>query len=159
MDSETRENIKVIVSIVQAAGIVFTALWAAYTFKTQSETQLDNARRDLRRPYDVKQLELYTEAAQVVARLATSPPGVERTKAEGRFWELYWGELAFVESQAIKDGPKSVETLMVTFCESFFTPAQCHGGPDGNLRAAINLAHQASDEIRRNWNVELGLEQ
>jgi hypothetical protein len=32
---------------------------------------------------------------------------------EARFWELYWGELAFVETQQVAD-------LMVTFCLKHF---------------------------------------
>lgn len=57
--------------------------------------QLDNVQMELQRPYQEKKLNLYLDAARVLAHLATSP-SVDKENMEARFWELYWGELAFV---------------------------------------------------------------
>jgi hypothetical protein len=121
---------------------------------------LATAKRELERPYEEKKLALYLDAARVLAHLAATPD-VDKEQTEARFWELYWGELAFVESQ-FKDeqtgSSPSVERLMVQFCHVYFSPGKCTtiDGPGGSQMqsrtaieaAAIEMAHQASKEIR-----------
>jgi hypothetical protein len=96
----------------------------------------------------------------VVARLAATPVGVAgMTDSEAKFWELYWGELAFFESSEIK-------TLMEEFCTLAFSEARCSGQPTSSsnatltnsaqTRAAMNLkaiaiAQRASQEIKKDW--------
>ena len=132
----------------------------------RANEQLTAAKRDLQRPYQEKKLALYLDAARVVAHLASSPT-VDREKMEARFWELYWGELAFVESRTAEEGTggpnPSVENLMVQFCHQYFSPERCVGGTaeargpvklqinPADARAAIELAHGASKEIRDQW--------
>ena len=70
----------------------------AADLERNSREQLTNVRRELQRPYEEKKLNLYLDAARVLAHLATSP-SVDKENTEARFWELYWGELAFVESR------------------------------------------------------------
>jgi len=99
-------------------------------------------------------------------------PDIDKEATEARFWELYWGELAFVESTVSEEergGPKpSVERLMVEFCHHYFSPERCvkggSQGPDPNAKSgfvkllgapgeteAIDLARHASEEIRHEW--------
>ena len=130
-----------------------------------TQEQLDNVQRELQRPYQEKKLNLYLDAARVLAHLATSP-SVDKENTEARFWELYWGELAFVESRTIDEaaGPNpSVERLMVQFCHQYFGSERCtstgSGSPASGVKtrtnpgeaAAINLARGASREIRDDW--------
>jgi hypothetical protein len=149
----TRENIKVLVSVVQAAGIIFSVLWATYTYKQQSEYQRDAVQRELRKPYDERQLNLYLDAARVLAHLATTPE-FESEKTRARFWELYWGELAFVESPRIA-------SWMSAFCRKHFEPSKCSTprpmNPDDAATpqaAAIGMSHDASQEIRDRWKTK-----
>lgn len=137
----------------------------------RAEEQLAAVRRELQRPYQEKKLNLYLDAARVLAHLAATPD-VDREKTEARFWELYWGELAFVESRTIdenKGGPSpAVERLMVEFCQTYFQPLRCSrvtlavvneaSMPERTsiyraavTEAAIKMARQASDEIRQQW--------
>jgi hypothetical protein len=119
------------------------------------QEQLDNVQRELERPYQEKKLHLYLDAARVLAHLAASPT-VDKENIEARFWELYWGELAFVESR----GPNpSVESLMVEFCRHYFGAERCSraGTGEGKGRtneaegAAIEMARAASKEIHDEW--------
>jgi hypothetical protein len=143
--------------------------------------QLENVGRELQRPYREKQLNLYLDAARVLAHLATSP-SVDQEKNEARFWELYWGELAFVESKTEEEGKigpegkvgpsPSVERFMVQFCHQYFSssPERCSAkAPSDPVKvsttpiektaiekaaiekAAIEMARGASDEIRAQW--------
>ena len=137
----------------------------------RSKEQLEATKRELQRPYQEKKLNLYLDASRVLAHLAAAPD-VDKDATEARFWELYWGELAFVESTVSDEergGPKpSVERLMVLFCHQYFTPQRCvkggSGGPGPNSASgiikltgapgeveAIDLARHASKEIRDEW--------
>jgi hypothetical protein len=130
----------------------------------REKEQLAAIKRELERPYEEKKLALYLDAARVLAHLAASP-NVDKESTEARFWELYWGELAFVESRTeyeTKGGPKpAVERLMVEFCQTYFGPDRCaksdRASKDPDQRtnpaeeAAINMARQASKEVRDRW--------
>jgi hypothetical protein len=150
------------VLVVQAFAIIGGGLWAAYTYHNQTKDQQQHAieqaeavKRELRRPYDEKQLSLYLEAARVVADLAVLPKGEERDKAERRFWELYWGELAFVESTP-SNPPETgipIETMMRHFCAQLYKESDCDHAKSVNPRLgdALNFSRQARDEIIIRW--------
>jgi hypothetical protein len=129
----------------------------------QAHEQIQAIKRELRRPYQEKKLDLYIETSKVLAHLSMTPD-VEFEKYKARFWELYWGELAFVESTTAAEttgGPNpSVERLMVQFCHQMFSD-EClkQQSADGSSKmrnapaaaAAIGFARQASKEIRQEW--------
>jgi hypothetical protein len=73
--------------------------------------------------WSTSSMKLLPGAASGLARLATSPT-VEKENTEARFWELYWGELALVESE-------EVQGLMVQFCQGYFDPARCTTSDEG----------------------------
>jgi hypothetical protein len=157
---QTRTNIKFYADVLQALAIIAAGLWAAFTYHVQSREQAQRAKeqaeaiqRELQRPYDEKKLSLYLDAARVLAHLAANPSSTEKTKMETRFWELYWGELAFVETQTNEPGvaQPSIEGLMVRFCHQYFGVAKCHASDNPNLVNALLLSHQASREIKDRW--------
>ena len=137
--AHVRRNLTFYAQILQAIAIVFAGAWAAWTYHQQ-------VRREYEKPYYEKQLGLYLDAARVVANLATLPEGTERQKAVQRFWELYWGELAFVESN-------SVEGMMRNYCDQIFDVSHCDHlqSPNPRLGDALNFSHLASQEIRQHW--------
>jgi len=152
ISKSVQENVKFISDIIQTLVIVFGGMWAVVTYVGQQKSEIESTRRELERPYDERQLDLYLEASRVVAHLAKQPTGPEKDVLEARFWELYWGELAFVESRVgkVPADQTPVETLMVEFCGQYFGDSKCHADSP-TLTAAYKLAHQASDEIRRRW--------
>jgi hypothetical protein len=153
--TETRENVRFVSDVLQAVAIIFTIIWAATTFRHQVATEAEDRRLALSGPYAEKQLDLYLDAARVVAHLATSPDSPDRAATETRFWELYWGELAFVESRSDGAGSNpSVESLMAAFCKGYFDPALC-GHTEPKVDAAFKLSHLASLEIQQHWK-EIG---
>jgi hypothetical protein len=190
-ERETRAAIKFWLECLQVVTVVLGVITAAVTvfgYVSQREAaakadadKLATVKRELRQPYEVKKLELYLEAARVVAHLAATPRE-EWGDQEARFWQLYWGELAFVESTKAAEGLKtadgstgpepSIESLMVDFCKHTF-PGRCSTNDrflvaqlvaaksedqiqsilsaQDMLAAAIKLARQASQEIRDDW--------
>ena len=167
--AEMREITKFWLDCLQVIVVIIAVFTAIHTYRNDIDDkrskadqdrkaaadQLDTVKRELQRPYQEKQLSIYVDATRVVAHLAASPT-VDKEANEARFWELYWGDLAFVESPA-------VEGLMVTFCHAYFDdPARCETAipnPDevAKHRAlrkeniAIDLAREASKEIAERW--------
>src|SRR5262245_14722465 len=146
-NQEVRERWEFVFKGVQAGAILVGAIWALVTYSITASQQRDAIRRELRKPYDEKQLSLYLDAARVLAHLSATPD-YEPEKTQARFWELYWGELAFVESG-------HVASLMVAFCKKNFELEKCNTPrPLEPLEAstlqgaAISMSHEASKEIR-----------
>lgn len=152
-----RNNVALWAQVMQAVAIIGGGAWAAWTYHHQVQDEKDQAKghtqaveRELERPYYEKQLNLYLEASKIVADLATLPDGEERKQAEQRFWELHWGELAFVESP-------TVEALMKGFCVRLYdtplsNPPKCTHREDTPIGDALNFSHTARDEIKTHWH-------
>jgi hypothetical protein len=164
--SEATQNaVKFWLQVVQVTTVVAAVVGAAVTVIKYQEDAIranEAVARELRRPYAERKLTLYLEAARVVAHLSATPD-FEKEKTEARFWELYYGELAFVESKTANEariaedgrlGPSpAIEHLMVAFCEAKFGNG-CHGDDKSGAEAArqaLALAAQASAEIRSDW--------
>ena len=134
--------------LIGQAAQPFVLLGALVTFGLSEWHKSTERSIELSRPYYEKQLDLYLESARVAARLAAlkkDDPSYPETV--NRFWELYWGELAFVESE-------SVERLMVEICRTYVSPenkSRCTSSPDSHQGQALALAHHESQEIRRRW--------
>jgi len=136
----TQRTVKFWLDCAQSLTIVLALGAALFSYWTYWDTRT----RELRKPYDEKKLALYLEAARVAAHLTASPTAQDAAQTGIRFWELYWGELAFVESREIAGG-------MVAICEKLFAKERCHQNTDSNIGSAISLSHQASREIRDSW--------
>jgi len=149
---------KLIGEALQPIAIMVAGVVALATYRESVKNDRDIRTRELSQSYYEKQLDLYLDAARVAARLATiDPADAEREKLVARFWELYWGELALVESRTNpqEHGPAlPVETLMVEICRSYVSaaaPDKCGHSGNPSLAAALDLAHRESDEIRARW--------
>jgi hypothetical protein len=147
---ETREVIKLWVDCAQLLTILATIGGIALTFYLSQDTRA----RELRKPYEEKQLNLYLEAAKIAARMGKDVGDnrpIDQT-VKDRFWELYWGELPFVESPEVR-------ALMENICRVHFPPLtkdQPCGFPekkstDDRIRAAMDLALCASKQIKARW--------
>ncbi|MBP0614696.1 hypothetical protein [Jiella mangrovi] len=102
-----------------------------------------------KQPFLEKQMEYCFEASDVVATVATNPNGSDtRTKAEGRFWELYWGQLAIVENAA-------VETEMVCFGHWLNQSAQTDCGDIAPRQRSLRLAKACRNLVSEMWGVSL----
>lgn len=125
--------------------------WGIYTYRDTAQQKLAAAEADARRtaetrrveatrPYLDKQLALYTEATQVTATIATSTDSQALEKATRRFNELYWGELALVERNAVAGA-------MVLFRRAL----DAKQGQDALAPLALDLAHACRDELAASW--------
>ena len=143
--NERRELVKFWVECTQALTIIGAIIGAVVTYFWHYDTRT----LGLRAPYDEKQLSLYLEAARVTARLAKTPTDENTIN---RFWELYWGELPFVEFLGVKAKMKAVCVARFTVVECGDEPGQLEKVPNSaNVKAALDLSTCASAEIRKKW--------
>ncbi|MFL5281423.1 MAG: hypothetical protein ACJ8AW_10605 [Rhodopila sp.] len=144
MTENRKRTFDAITETIKIIALILGGLWAITTWQSNQTDQADAAKRELQKPFFEKQLSLYIEASKTAARLAYLKEHNKNDEAvEARFWESYWGELAFAESGQVED-------LMVEVCKQYFNLQQCH---DPQMRSAIELAHQASQEVESSWNV------
>ena len=136
----TRTMVKFYLDVAQALSVLVAVIGVMVTYLTYMDTRY----RELRKPYEEKKLALYLEAARVAAHLTAVPEASDKTQTETRFWELYWGELAFVESG-------DMNRAMVMVCEKHFQRDKCHQATNPSVGPAYELAHQGSREIRDEW--------
>jgi hypothetical protein len=141
-------DFKIIGEALQPFVIILGGIFAVGTYMVSEGHIREERTIELRRAYDEKQLDLYLEAARVAAHLAAVPANdPEHDALLARFWELYWGQLAFVESS-------DVETKMVQVCERYVSrddTSRCHAGDDSTAGAAIALARVGSAEVKARW--------
>lgn len=130
--------------VIKTTAVVIGVLLTAGTFVYQQFAADGSVMRELRKPYEEKRLSLYLEATRLMATLAANPADPDIEKKKQRFWELYWGELAFVESDQIEQG-------MVKFCRMEFDPSQCNSRDNAKLAQALTFSRAASKEIRDRW--------
>jgi hypothetical protein len=141
-----------------------TAAAAAEISRREQATQI--AIRESQKPFLERQLAFYFEAAKVTAKLATLTLGKSATNqdqpvhedwawARGRFWELYWGELAAVESP-------EVARAMVHFGNGLSELEKCVNKGDSCIESqnslqapSIQLAHEIRESIEKGWGYSL----
>jgi predicted DNA-binding WGR domain protein len=96
-------------------GTVGSAVWIAYTYfdrqreaHTQQLLQLEKENKtrmlEARKPFNDRQLALYSEVSQVTGRIVTSTNFSNGEWAANvvRFWQLFWTELSMVEDERVK---------------------------------------------------------
>ncbi|HXG23739.1 MAG TPA: hypothetical protein VNJ09_04220 [Chthonomonadales bacterium] len=129
----------------------------AASAQRQRESFAATARKERQQPFLQKQLELYFEASQTTAVLATSHDKTAWAKAYNRFWELYWGNLSIVESPYRQKEERAVEQKMVDYGGILKET----GGDMSKLteeqrnqleQASLSLAHACRDDIQETWN-------
>jgi len=154
MSDYERSKFEVTLKILSPILAIAVFVWGIYTYLDTSEKQLAaqiaeaerNAatrRIEATMPYLEKQLDLYTEATQVTAIIATSKVQEEIRIAIKRFNELYWGELAMVERD-------EVAKAMIAFRN-----ALDNGKEQKELaNLALKLAHACRDELAESWGTD-----
>jgi hypothetical protein len=132
------------IKLLGVGGAIATFSWGVWVWRAERQHTAETRRVEATRPFLDRQLTLYTEATQVASLLSTSSPSAERARATQRFWQLYWGELALVESRA-------VESAMVQFGEALGSGASISDLQPLSLR----LAHACRDSLAQSWGVAL----
>lgn len=130
--------------VVAAIAAMSTLLGVAWQWRQAQVARFNSAEFEARQPFLTRQLELYSEAAKVVVKIATSRDEGERETLEDRFWELYWGELALVED-------RDVEAAMVAFGEALKSDE-----PQGRLQSlSLDLARAIRTSLDRSWGIKV----
>lgn len=138
--TETAETLlKWIGALVALGGLV----WGITSFLLTARIQAETRQLEARKPFLERQLTLYTEATQNAAILATSDDPAAKEKARRRFLELYWGELAMVESDGVKAAMVNFYGCLVQICDQ----------PKMQQRS-LELAHACRASLAVSWGVQ-----
>jgi hypothetical protein len=139
--------------------VVGGGLWGLFTYidhqkEVERESRLQAASAqasrnfDARRPFLEKQFGLYVETSKVVGYLvAHQPTHKDWDENQARFNELYWSELAMVES-------KEVEAAMVKMGHALSDYMKSSERADTQLAAsgaAYELSHAIRKDIESIW--------
>jgi hypothetical protein len=126
----------------------------------QSALQARTNERESKKVFLDKQAELYFETVRLVSRLANAEtPDEIRESDEGRFWELYWGDLGMVEDGNVTDS-------MVLFgrsLQAFRGQAFREGISNEDCAAqrkfiSLTLSHCVRKSLGENWGVHFGVD-
>ncbi len=150
-DSNIFERSLKLVSVILA---IAAFAWGVYTYRHTAQLRLaqeeveasrtaETRRIEATLPFLQKQLALYTEVTVIVSKIATSDNIDEVTAATQRFHELYWGELALVERDA-------VVKAMINFNNGLKESA-----PQSDLKQlSLKIAHACRDELAASWGTD-----
>jgi hypothetical protein len=127
-----------------------TIMGAVVGFLWNVSSALQTRAIDARRPFLNLQLNLYQEAASTAANLATSTDPAELRRAEARFWQLYWGELAMVENGGFKPRHGGVEGAMVRFGHQLRADS---ANRSALQQQSLCLSHTLRDSLAESWGV------
>jgi hypothetical protein len=110
---------------------------------------LTEAQREAKKPFYEEQLALYLEATNVASRISAPLSEDDEKAAIVRFWQLYWGQLALVESQ-------DVARAMMAFKDVLEDTTLTREDRAAQLkRKTIDLARQCRESLKESWDVEL----
>lgn len=121
--SQTRRLVKFWLDCAQVFVIIAAVLGTGITYCSNQESRL----RELRKPYDERQIDIYGKAGAVMGVLATT----SEQKNNETFWRIYYGEMPTVQTSAIA-------RIMNRFCIAAF-------GRDGRC---YEVANEASDIVQ-----------
>ncbi len=103
-------------------------------------------------PFSEKQIQLYFEASEAAATIATSSDADAKSRAKSRFWILYWGPLAIVEDAGVKTTDQTVvKQSMVNFGHCLNEPGTCTVS-ELKIRS-LNLAYACRESLANTSDV------
>jgi hypothetical protein len=140
MGEKVESSIKIIGALIALGGF----LWGMFTYFDAREREAETRRIEATKSFLERQLQLYTEATQIAATLATVTTDSIEDKTIQRFWQLYWGELALVENA-------DVEKAMVKFGQGL----QNGYNKPQLQQLSLALAHACRESLAISWGINL----
>lgn len=126
--------------------------------EAQAKRDESSREREFRKPFWDKQINLYFEATNATATIATLPAGnPERKKAEDKFWQLYYGSLVSVEDDAVMKAKVAYGNCLGLGVGDE-TDEKCKSEPSKTYRLrklSLELANSCRESIGKSWTIEL----
>jgi hypothetical protein len=136
-----------VVTLLGVLGAVAGFIFGIIQWREQAIRTAETRRIEATKPFLERQLQLYTEASQVVAVLATSHDQDEIRRAGDRFMKLYWGELALVENDDVANAMVNVKAAV-----------ERSAGQVDLQSLSLNLAHACRRSLARSWGVDIWMQ-
>ena len=138
------------ISLLLVAGGLAVGLWQYW----------DANRQQYKMEIWSAQKELYESAIEAASRIANADSLESVVESRKQFWELYWGNLAMLESPRVADAMVDFGKILAKCEESM--DGSCFQPTQGNLpnplqKAAIGLARCARESLQDTWEpVDIG---
>jgi hypothetical protein len=175
----TTEIVSVIKDLVTCFATIASAIWIVKTYLDHQEeaqeqrsnqekrdnqareTQLekDNKAREFeaRKPFNDRQLAVYSDTAEVIGRLATTedPNGPEWDENIKRFYQLFWAELSMVEDNSVKKAMMTYSSHLQEIIESAPEKRASTESFQKLEQRTYRLASTLRASIESSWDVQL----
>jgi hypothetical protein len=99
---------------------------------------LDTARRELRRPFLEKRLQVCMDVSTQAATIVTESQPAREQAARQALERLYWGQLAIFDDKAVGDAVDAFRKAM-------------HDGKTPDARLAERIAHACRNLMQASW--------
>jgi hypothetical protein len=140
--------------ILAILGAIASFLWGVYQWreksaqdievrKLESSRLVETRRIEATKPFLDRQLALYTEVSRIASQIVTQGDTEVGKKALLRFEELYWGELALVESP-------TVEAAMVRMMNGLRNRSTTS---DELKQSSLALVHACRESLDKSWGI------
>lgn len=142
-------GLKIVAPILTVAGLLI-GVWQfsreqAAQLERQYQLIAENDRNEFKRKAWEKQLDVYTKVSGVVGRIASGDQSKDQMKKDiDQFNSLYWGDMIYVEDEA-------VEKAMIDFHVEIEDFVKGVGTNDRLKVRANDLIHACRESSKRNW--------
>jgi hypothetical protein len=136
----------VVIAAVTAFLLLSGGAVSAYEFLMNQTLQIAATKLSARKNFNDKLLDLCTQASQSAAQMATATDAASRKAAEDKFWSLFFGPLAIVEQQAVKDAMKQFGACLRS--------PQSQGCSSLEGRA-LDIGHACRSEVTASFELQL----
>lgn len=149
MTEESRNRPELVIKAVGPLLVLAGLIFGVIQFQATAKLDREAAQRDAKKPFYEQQLALYLEATDVTSKISAPFSEDDKRAAVLRFWQLYWGQLALVESPEVASAMVSFKNVLVDTTLTDEERATL-------LRdKTISLAHKCRNSLKESWNVEL----
>jgi hypothetical protein len=162
------EIVNVIKDLITSLATIGSAIWIVVTYlrhqreaqeERSAQSQRDNKARvfEARKPFNDKQLAVYSDVAGVAGKLATITDldSSEWEQNVTRFYQLFWAELSMVEDGSVK---KAMEDFSTQLQEMMKDDSEYGVGANDFTelqQRAYRLASALRASIASSWDVKL----
>ena len=108
MDAKNYQSIDLVIKVVSLVAVVAGLGWGAVQY-------FDSKRQGYYMQLWNKKLDYYIQVSTAVARISTSDSAAEVEKDIESFWSLYYGPMALLEDNNVKDSMKKIGGFVTEF--------------------------------------------
>lgn len=149
--------IPVMTALVAVAGVLIGAQqfkkqqeFDRHALAAQSLRDYETRQQELKKEYWEEQIEIYKEAGNAAAAIATAKTLEEVEEERKKFWRLYWGIMSLIEHSEVEKAMKAFGDQLLVWENSKTKPASLE-------TLSYRIAHCSRKSLQKTWSpVDIG---